>query len=410
MFPRPVALLTRPIPNMRLIATPLLLATLASTIPAGATLNRGVWFWGDAGSPYGSVNIVGVAAKENATISFLSGHGVKRLYGSYQNRPVTEPVTIRAWNAKLHAAGIDSQCLFSDSDRIFPSLRAELLSKIEERVILFQTDPVVLPVAEQFDGIHLDLEPQALPGWSALGPLEKREWLFHLRDTYAEIRNLLAGHGLPDFPVFADLPVWFDKLPGDGGQIGWLDAADRDLWFDEIMVSLTGVTLMPFQQSSYSAIANSMSSEHSLVEVSRIRVGHLCDVGETWANYGQFLATLYWLESTYGGRAADIQSYRRWRESLPLLPLSAAPLEIALDPIHGGGGSGGVVVHPGGKGTFVLLESDDLCRWREISRFRTLDDTPVRVPVTMSGSRRFWRALEISNPSREGATVVRGGD
>jgi hypothetical protein len=79
-----------------------------------------------------------------------------------------------------------------------------------------------------------------------------------LRDTYAVIRTHLITQGVPTFPVYADLPVWFDRLPVDGGQIGWTNAADRNQWFTNIAASLTGYTLMAFDQSSFSAISNSV--------------------------------------------------------------------------------------------------------------------------------------------------------
>ena len=112
----------------------------------------------------------------------------------------------------------------------------------------------------------------------------------HLRDTYAEIRALLDSYGLPDFPVYADLPTWWDKLDG---QIAWVDADDRDGWYEDIMDSLTGVSFMAFENPNLSSIVNTMSVEHALIAPAKIRVGHMCDVGATWPNFGAFWVMTY---------------------------------------------------------------------------------------------------------------------
>jgi hypothetical protein len=111
--------------NAAFTAHCLLLLSVAS---AQASDNRGVWFWGDSGSPYGSIAIVGDPVEETKTIAFLTSNWVKRVYGSYQNRPVSHPGTIAAWNASLDGAGLDSQCLFSDNHLMFPAVFISLLS------------------------------------------------------------------------------------------------------------------------------------------------------------------------------------------------------------------------------------------------------------------------------------------
>ena len=84
-------------PRMRKnpFTTPLVPAILclALVMPAAAKLHRVV---------------VGDPAKEGETINFFNIHGVKRVHGSYQNRPVSELTVIAAWNAKLDAADITS--------------------------------------------------------------------------------------------------------------------------------------------------------------------------------------------------------------------------------------------------------------------------------------------------------------
>ncbi|MBP9901833.1 MAG: hypothetical protein KBH45_10250, partial [Verrucomicrobia bacterium] len=143
---------------------PLLIAALflAVSLPAAECKHRGVWFWQDAGNPYGASNIVGNATLENQTVAFLTSKSVKRVYGSYGTQPVTSPSVSATWNAKLHAAGIQSQFLMSETTSIFPTNHPGLLTKISLRVLDFNSAPG-RTVPEKFDALHLDIEPQALP-------------------------------------------------------------------------------------------------------------------------------------------------------------------------------------------------------------------------------------------------------
>jgi len=355
-----------------------------------------VWFWGDDGSPWGSIAIVGDAAKEDSTITFFTNKGVKRVYGSYQNRPVSVPGTIANWNVKLHTADIETQCLFSDSGMIFPATRWELLEKIEERVMKFNFWPSPRPKEERFDAIHLDLEPQALSAWDTATASDKRNMLMDLRDTYEAIRLLVVAWGYPDFPIYADLATWFDKNPG---QIGWLDDADRNQWYADIMTHLTGVTYMAFEQPSITAVQNNMSWEHGNIANEKIRVGHMCDVGATWTSYAHFKVMMLSMESVYGSRAVDIQSYRRWQQGLisgsfPAVPASVEP---ALPGSGGGSGWDGEIVWSAGtRGSYSLLESTNLCQWLEVRRFEVEQPGMQRTPFQISGPRKFWKVVQIS--------------
>lgn len=197
--------------------------------------SRGVWLWGsttlpdDTDSPWGSSDVVGSAALEDDTIAFLTCQHVDRVYGSYQNRPVSEASTIAAWNAKLHAAGIDSQLLISGTEVDDPDWVADQQVKITNRLIAFNSAPGRLE-SEKFDALHLDLEPQGLDAWDDGTPAIKRDLLADLLAAYILIRTQLDDAGYTDFPIYADIPFTWDKLPEDDGSVGWADATDRDNW------------------------------------------------------------------------------------------------------------------------------------------------------------------------------------
>gem|GEM_PF-1202678 len=378
---------------------PLLTATLflAVSLPAAECKHRGVWFWQDAGNPYGAANIVGNAGLENQTVTFLTSKSVKRVYGSYGTQPVTSPSVSAAWNAKLNAAGIQSQFLMSETTSIFPSNHPALLTKISLRVLDFNSAPG-RTAPEKFDGLHLDIEPQALPNWSALTSSEKRDHLWLLRDTYAVIRQHLITQGVPTFPVYADLPVWFDRLPGDGGQIGWTNAADRNQWFTNIAASLTGYTLMAFDQPAFSAISNSVSWELTNGISTQVRVAIEADVGvtNTWTNLPAFNAMLETLETAYGPtHAVDIQSYVKWREAIaagPVIPVAVA-FSLAR-PLIGGD----ILFEAEPTATYIVLHSFNLCHWQEILRVKSQQSGPMAVPVRFDNSQGFWRIESFAEP------------
>jgi len=93
---------------------------LLAATPCSACKNRAVWFWASSSSIYGSVQIVENSTHETETLDFFNNHSIKKVYGSYQNRPVSEPTPIAVWNAKLDSAGIDSLFLMSENTWIFP--------------------------------------------------------------------------------------------------------------------------------------------------------------------------------------------------------------------------------------------------------------------------------------------------
>lgn len=214
-----------------------LLIALFLPLMAYAELHRGLWFWGSTtlpdatSSPFGSTIVVGDGTAEDESVTFFTTHNVKRVYGSYQNRPVSEAAVIRAWNSKLDAAGIQSQLLV---DGIAVNDTAEvdnIINKITNRLITFNAGSTP---AQQFDALHLDLEPQGLPEWDSGTSADKRDLLDDLLQVYVDIRDHLDTEGLTGFPIYADIPYFWDKLPVDGGSVGWADAAERDAWFTAV--------------------------------------------------------------------------------------------------------------------------------------------------------------------------------
>ncbi|MCH7227915.1 hypothetical protein [Haloferula sp. A504] len=368
-----------------------LLLGLALVAPLEAAKHRGLWFWRESGSgsPWGSDAIVGNHTLENQTIAFFSARSIRRIYGSYSNRPVSEPATIAAWNAKLQAAGIQSQFLMSENSWIFPANHSSFLGKVQQRVIDFNNAPGRTE-AEKFDALHLDIEPQALGEWGSLTDAQQRDYLLLLKDTYTVVRQLFVDNGMPDFPIHADLPVWFDSHPG--GSIGWTDAAERDQWFDDISDSLTGISLMPFDRDTFSNIDSGVGWE--LANVPNVRVGLEADIPGTWPDVPAFHDMMEQLESAYGpSHAVDIQDYQLWRDALAAQPIIA--VAAALETVSPVGGN---INFPGQTGwNYVIHHSTNLCDWREIARERAVENGPMTCPVEYAGPRGFWKVSRFED-------------
>lgn len=380
--------------------TIMLYALIAFTLPvAQANLNRGVWFWYSSTSPYGSSNIVGSAVLEAQTVGFLKARNVKRIYGSYKDRSIDEPAVIAAWNTRLHTAGISSQILFSEPTWVQVANRPSLLAKITSRVIDFNTAPG-RTYSERFKAIHLDLEPQQLAAWDAGDEAVKRNYLSLLLDTYVDVRAHLDAAGQYSTGIYADLPVWFDKLPIDGGSVGWADAADRDAWYAAIGVPLSGVSMMAFERDSFSSIDSAVDYERNNIPGAVVRTAIQAKVGpgKTWANIGDFKSMMDTLETNHGfAGATDIENYRLWREVVAAQPVVAVS---ALFQPYTLAGDITIDTEPGG--TYVLLYSSNLCNWKEIKRVRSPgtssgNPTPTIIPVDMTADRGFWQIYRFED-------------
>lgn len=406
-----------------MLLRPALLLALAAS--AHAEIHRGLWFWGSTTlpdlttSPYGSSVVVGDGTAEDESIAFFTAHGVKRLYGSYQNRPVSEPAVIAAWNTKLDAVGVQSQILLDGNAVNDPAEMTSLLTKITNRLVNFNNSYAADP-ASQFDALHLDLEPQGLPEWDSGTPADKRDLLDDLLQAYLDIRNHLDTAGLTAIPLYADIPFSWDKLPVDGGSVGWADATDRDTWFAAIDVPLDGVSVMTFSKDTYPELADATDYERSgpLAEA-RVAIQPKCGPDELWPTLLHINAIIHQLETNLGPtEAVDLENYAFWRYSIETCGIEVGP-PIAVDwPLPGtgalpwppdAGGTGGVdgddpvLVFPGIPGMLHTVRAASAPRgpWTELIQLRTTHPTEpemFRVPVPANGPRRFWTVETTPEP------------
>ena len=380
---------------------PLLILTcfLSLLTEFAAGQNRGVWFWGSTtlpgggASPYGSIDVVGDTVAENETVAFFTSYGVKMVYGSYQNRPVSEPAVIAAWNAKLDAAGISSQLLLDGIAVNDPAFMTSLLNKVTNRLINFNNS--LADPAEKFDALHLDLEPQGLALWDGGTPAVKRALLDDLLLAYEDVRALLDTAGFTGMPIYADIPCFWDKLPVDGGSVGWADAIDRDAWFNDVAAVLDGVSVMTFSKDNFPAADAAIDYERTVGLPGEARLGIQPKVGpsELWLSIAEFNVVMLAAEAAYGPTGStDIENYGFWRHAIATtgIPLAVADVvDVAPDLETSGGGV--VIVHGVPGHLYIVRQSTDLNNWEELRRVRVLAEESVRIPFQADGSAKFFQ-------------------
>ena len=272
----------------------------------------------------------------------------------------------------------------SENTWIFPTNHPGFLTKVTNRVIDFNDGR---PAGEQFDGLHLDIEPQALAAWDTATPIEKRDYLNLLRDTFAVVRTHFVTNGLPDFPIYADLPVWFDS----SSSIAWSGTAERDAWFEAISTNLTGISLMPFDRDTFTNIDNGVSWERANITNCSVRIGLETDIGAsgTWPTSIDFNNMMQTLETNYGtDEASDIQAYAIWRQRLIDEVIGSITVAIKAVP---GTKSADLEFETKPNTTYSVLHTIDFCNWLELERFRAPRQFTTNVTVSTTNDVGFYQ-------------------
>ncbi len=380
------------------------------TTGLGYTLrNRGLWFWEynpfdhATSHIYGSLSVVGHAVRENEAVNFMANRQIRALFGEYSQRPDTEPAVIAAWNTKLHQANIDSQS-FIESRELTLVARLAMLAQIQNAFIDFMDDFTSAHPA-QFDALRLQLAPQKLAAWNLDTAVSRRAKLETLLTFLADARSLLDTAGYSQMPLFADIGPDWDLLPGDGGPIGWTDAADRDAWFENLHQIVDGVSILSFDQNNLADIAGVTDFERSTVLPTKARVGMRSSIGltGTWPSLTAFHAELALVENTIGAAdSVDIDSYSQWREAVerdsPVIHVGG--LDAVFDfakpdrPV--------VIIDVLPNHLYIVRFSTDLRNMkqaREVAKVRTqLRRTErIEIPLESVGDQGFWLVERIQD-------------
>lgn len=316
-----------------------------STALAQEQYGRGIWFWKGYKHDWGAVAVVGDLAKEDIVIRDFATHRIKRVYGSYGNRSVTEPDVIAAWNAKLFDNGIESQALYSnvvrsgaDSVLVSDDKKRKFVDSLQDRVINFNNGRP--DAREHFSAIHLDIEPQTLADeWDNEDTQQRKRLLFNLRDLLAEIRAMLddPDTGDSNIKLYADIGHYFDRYPG--GRVDWNDEEERNSWFRDISQSLDNITIMaygPYYGDIITCVEGRTELERRFFPHAEIGV-NAKKIGTTWEHTGDFIATLCRIENEIGNNAA-IHSYRHFKDAGEKFPgpIETIPVERVRTIIDNG--------------------------------------------------------------------------
>jgi len=274
----------------------ILSALLLSLCRTDAAEPRGIWWWSSAGHPWGVDQVLGDNNKETQVLQLLKAWNFGRVYCSFSAATRAKPAIIRAWNARLHAAGISSQLLLSENTWVFPQNRDNLLTvHIQPKLIDFNT--AATNATERYDALHLDIEPHALVQWGTNTPTGRKELLFQFRDMLQAVRTYLDQHGAADIPVYADLPVWYDQVPT---PVGWDSTAERDAWFAALGQSLAGISLMAYERDTAASIESGVAWEIQNF-TNECRIALAADVGtsgNTWPSFRALMAMIQTEEQT----------------------------------------------------------------------------------------------------------------
>jgi hypothetical protein len=264
---------------------------------------RGVWWWPGTGTDHGTVAVVGDPEREDAELLALADWGIQRIYGDFGSRVADEPEAIAAWNGRLHEEGVSTTLLIGQRRWALPEYRAELLDVVQERLLDFNEDA---GPDGSFDGVHLDIEPHALDEW-AVGPARRRELLRGLLDAVEAV-----SEAVPDGLVEVDLPVWLDRLPEEGGVVGWDNQEDLDGWFGRLGQVTDSVSLMAYERPAVETILGSTGYERAALEA-RVGLEAESGPGATWTDQEHLLETARWLEAELGPTVLDLHSWGHLR-------------------------------------------------------------------------------------------------
>jgi hypothetical protein len=287
----------------------------AGNMAAGTPMiGRGTWWWWGGTSPLQVGTAVGNPALEDRALGTLLAYHFTWLYESSGTLPTTAPAKLIAWHRRLEANGIGVQLLLSENTWIFPSKRAGLLALVQQRLLDFNAacpDP-----AGRYSGLHLDIEPHALPEWSTSDAAGKRALLIQLSDTYCAVRQYLDTHGGAALTVQADLPVWFDNF---GGTSVWPDAGQRDSWFATLGTALNAISLMAYERTTISSIQNGIAWElANFAGQTRCALEFDAGAGLTWPTLDACFAAAATIEANNGPAiGTDLHSFNHLSDLAP---------------------------------------------------------------------------------------------
>jgi len=175
---------------------------------AGAAPARAMWV-------YKTEDVMTSAAEQELLFAFCKQRQITDMFwqvdfaGSPEHSSSLKNVEEnRLFLAAAHAQGVHIHALSGD-----PS---HTLTKNHERVCALADALLAFnQTGERFDGLHLDIEPHALPQWKKASAAEKCDLLTQMVDVHTKVVERL--HTADKNVVYgADIVFWLDKIKPDG--------------------------------------------------------------------------------------------------------------------------------------------------------------------------------------------------
>ena len=155
-------------------------------------------------------------AEQGALLAFCKERRITELFWQIhhdrsQHYALKNEEATRAFLQGAHGQAIRVHALDGDPVDTFTRNHERVLAKIEA-VIAFNQE------GERFDGLHLDIEPHALPEWKKLGDTEKAEWLTQLVTIHGRVAE--RAHAVKPALVYGvDIVFWLGKTHRDGSLV-----------------------------------------------------------------------------------------------------------------------------------------------------------------------------------------------
>ena len=271
---------------------------------------RGIWWWQDPESSYGTTHVIGNQNLENFAVLQFKTMRIDKVYGSYNGNLFTNSQVLKNWNSKLYNQKIKSSLLLGENTWIYPEIRPQLIEIVTNNVVNFNKSCQMR--SEIFTSLHLDIEPQALPSWNF--PKRRRGLVQYLLETYKDVRSELDKNGQAGVLLYADLPDWIDNFETNN-SVGWRSAADRDQWYTDLSAILDGITLMAYEKQ-ISSVINTTSYERTHCSIP-VEIG-LNFSDSIWLNnYSYFMQNVSALENNTHCKVV-IHSYSSIAPSNPI--------------------------------------------------------------------------------------------
>ena len=162
---------------------------------------------------YRTDDLLASKAEQESLLAFCKERRIADLFWQIhhdrsQNYALKNAEATRSFLQAAHGQSIRVHALDGDPADTFSRNHERVLAKAEAVVAFNQA-------GERFDGLHLDIEPHALPEWKKLSDIEKAEWLTQLVTIHGRVADRVHG-AKPALIYGVDIVFWLGKTNRDG--------------------------------------------------------------------------------------------------------------------------------------------------------------------------------------------------